>query len=259
MPRKLANLIALLLIKFIVFTKRQISTNELFNTVWQILHANFAYRILVNFVSISGRGGKPTFNETIYRLISNNIPGFYSSLELPLPERLNNQIKQKNAFLILHFHEGFNFVSKILISQNRNFTRLAHDPESYLRSLSEKFSDLSCANVIAADIFSLAMLKKAIKNGDAICSALDYRAEKKGPYSYVSPVLIEFANKNRLDVYFLKSNISDNGVVELFCWGPFKNLDPHAGANSFIKLFNSYGESRRNLTVKKPNAKLHNN
>lgn len=250
MPNKLANLIAFLLVKLTVLARPRASTQALFREVWRKLHSSAAYGKLVSL--IPGKGRQPTFNEHLYRLISKNIASFYTSLELRPPALLQARIIRKEPFVILHFHDGFSFISKVLIEQDRNFTRIVDDPESYLEALEKKFPGVSCANAVGVDMFSLALANKAARKGDAICCAIDYKDNKEGSYSHVSPAMIEFSNRNKLDVFFVKSDISDDGDVRLFCWGPFNGLDAEACANSFIKLYNSHGESRRSLTVKLP-------
>lgn len=227
----------------------------LFDSAWQSLHASTAFRKLVSL--IPGRGRQPSFNEHLFSLISGNIPGFYDALELSVPAPLQDRMTRPQAFVILHFHDGSSFVSKILIDRGRRFTRIVDDPESYLRALGEKFPGAACARAVGADMFGLALALKAARQGDAICCAIDYKENKRAPYSKVSPVMIEFANRNGLDVFFVKSNITDSGRAELLCWGPFKGIDAETCAGRFIDLFNTHGKSRRALTVKFPGSAAH--
>lgn len=250
MPRKLANLIVWLWMGAAVLARPRISAQALFERVWGRLHPNPAFRRLVG--RIPGKGRQPSFNEHLYSLISRKLPSFYRSLELPVPAVLQDRMARPEPFVLLHFHDGFSFISKILVDRGRHFTRIVDDPESYLSALEAKFPGAACAHAVGADLRSLVQALKAVKQGDALCCAIDYKEKKQAPYSHVSPAMIEFANRNGLDVFFVKSNILDSGKAELLCWGPFNGIDAEACAGSFIDLYNSHGESRRKLTVKSP-------
>jgi hypothetical protein len=153
--------------------------------------------------------------------------------------------------LAVTFHDGFSHLDKVLSENKKHYTRIV-SAKGWLEKRSRKFDPGPYVHIVSDDALSLIAVRHAVEDGHAICAAIDY-ANRKGKKVYANPALIGFANRFNLDIVLVKTNITQSGDVELICWGPYRDVEPEECVKMFIEHFNSEGETRVELDIKRYN------
>jgi hypothetical protein len=138
------------------------------------------------------------------------------------------------------------------LSENKRHYTCIVSTKRWMEKRSRQFDPGPYAHILEDDCLTLIALRHAVEDGHAICAPIDY-TNRRGKKTYANPALVGFANRLKLDIVFVKTNVTQSGNVELICWGPFHNVEPEACVKMFIELFNSVGETRVELDVKRYN------
>jgi hypothetical protein len=227
------------------------SPAEAFSLAWKRLLSRPLYRLFIRLSQDSVREGTRLKGRT-YELLSAGIPGFSPSAPIKISPSLQQAIESRRPFLVAHIHDGFYFISRIFADRGREETRIVADPTGYIRRLRHLQVDLSRIHAIKDDVLSLAHLRKAVRAKHVLCCAIDY-SDGTGRRAYLNPAIFVFANRSGIPVYFIKGHVHDDGSAEVISAGPYVDVDPVACARKLLDFFNSVGESRAALKIKRYN------
>ena len=230
------------------------SPQEAFKASWQSLRSNPLYRILVRISQDPTKEWTQLQGRT-FELLSLEIPELYHSIRIVVPANLKVAIDSEKPFVIVQIHQAHSFVSRVLADHDREFTRIVGDPNRYAGRMRKLGIDTSHAHLIKKGVLSLAHLRKSVRSNHIICCVVDYGvgADRK---EYINPAIFVFANRANIPVFFVKTHVNDDGVGELISSGPHNYVDPVMGANKFLNFFNSVGETRVGMKIKRHNEDL---
>lgn len=223
---------------------------EAFEASWNELHRSRLYRLLIHI------GQNPTtefsylYGRT-FEFLSGRIPDFYKYFPISIADNFKQAIESPEPFLIVHLHDGHRFVSRVLADYRRQYTRIVANPTRRLsRVFDARGAETPRPHLVQDNVFSLVRFRRAAKSNHALCCQIDYE-NAKGERIYLNPAIFIFANRIKIPVFFIKSHVNDKGRGELISSGPHIGTDPLVCANEFLDFFNSSGNSRVNLTIKR--------
>jgi len=228
---------------------KESSPQDTYRSVWNVLQRSLTFRLLLALTP--KHGPRRHFRSRTHGLLLKHIEGYRGSLHISVPENLRILIQKSDPFLAVTFHDGFSHLDKVLSENKRHYTRIASG-KRWLERLSRQLDPGPYAHIVGDDALSLIAVRHAVEDGHAICAAIDY-ANRKGKKVYANPALIGFANRFKLGIVFVKTNVTQSGNVELICWGPFRDVKPEECVKMFIQLFNSVGVTRVKLAVRRYN------
>lgn len=247
--RRLAEKSALKIMKRAVAGASRGAPEEMFQSVWVQLRSKPYYLWLLRTASPVSIAARP-LNSLIYRQLEKELPKLTNGAPLLVGESLRKAVHGKHSFLVVQVHDGHYFLSKFLGGSSRQIARLASNSARYLEQCVWRGVDVSNMIVLEDDMLSLQRLRKLVKQNVIASCAIDY-ASAAGKRIYLNPSALDFASRINLPVYFAKTHISDRGAPELIASGPYVDASGAHLASLFIEFFNSNGDSRIAMTVKR--------
>lgn len=258
MSRKLQNQILNTMIAsalhFIHVSGVKLSADKLFQMVWGIVF-NQLYLNGIRDGSVDIEGelfGAYQLNVReflLYKIVSifrhhkiDYAPFVYTD-DLALLKKIK---ASKKSVVLVSIHNGFSHNLKLFEDQKRAINTIGLRP--YVDEALERSGIKGNVNIITKDKYSLAYLKKVIADGGLISCTVDFSVNK-GPFQFIKANLFKFAAQGKLQVYFTKSEVQDNGQVKIMLGAAPSIDDGDANAQAYIEFYNSTGYTRRNLTV----------
>lgn len=222
---------------------------EAFEASWNTLRRSRLYRLLIRI------GQNPAAEFSLldgrtFEFLSAQIPDFYKLFPISISDHFKRAIESPEPFLIVQLHDGHRFVSRVFADHRRQYTRVVSHPTRIAPVFHSRKTDAPRPHLVQDNVFSLVHLRRAVKNNNAVCCQVDY-ANAKGERVYLNPAIFSFANRMKIPVFFVKSHVNQEGRAELISSGPHAGADPLACAKGFLDFFNSTGNSRMNLTIRR--------
>jgi hypothetical protein len=245
-------------VKYVASIKHHKSSDYLFKTVWEII-----YHQMILY-GVDDKQKSAQFKQLTYGPYQLNIReclllkiiclfrahqvDYCPELHVPggaLEELESNQ----QSAVFVSTHNGFAHAVKMLTGIRSEVTTIGYQPH-VLQSLSMSGVKLK-VNVINNDRYSLAHLQEHTARGNLVSTTVDFQINK-GLFENISPAIFKFAKINSLPLFFLKSEVLENGKVEMHIKrSPLQNsATPLAAANDFIAFHNLVSPSQKSLHVR---------
>jgi hypothetical protein len=245
-------------VKYVASIKHNKSSDYLFKTVWEII-----YQQMILY-GVDDKQESTQFKQLTYGPYQLNIREclllkiicLFRAHEVDYcPElhvrggALEELESNQQSAVFVSTHNGFAHAVRILTDIRSEVTTIGYGPRVQ-QSLNMSGVKLK-VNVINNDRYSLAYLQEHIARGNLVSTTVDFQINK-GLFENISPAIFKFAKINSLPLFFLKSEVLENGKVEMHIRrsSQLNSSSPAAAANDFITFHNSVSPSQKSLYVR---------
>lgn len=249
--RKFARKASFRLARREVKRQAQRSPKEAFAAAWRNLLSRPIYRLFIRIGQDPAKEGTQLKGRT-FELLAAQIGDFNQATRIEISGGLKEALEGVDPLLVVHIHDGHRFFSRTVVQHGRDLARIVSNPAKHLRFLKRLGIDTSRIHLIKDDVLSLVHLRNAVREKQVLCCAIDY-PDARGRSVYINPAIFGFANRSKIPVYFAKAHVAKDGSAKLISAGPYVNVDPIICAKRFLDFFNSVGESRVKMRIKRYN------
>ena len=144
-------------------------------------------------------------------------------------------------------HTGFAFLPTIMAPFGRKVSIISSDND--IRDTLTRSGREGYIEVIPRDLFSFIRLRNSMHKANLCVCSVDYSDGKL--FQFISPSLFEFSSLNKFPVYFFKSEVNDEGKVQVGLKKSEFLQDPSKSAEEFILYITANQNPARELSIKK--------
>jgi len=239
------------------FSKRhQGSPDDLFKELWDYFQKLIKNSLFVDVIASSSFGAyQLNINEYLSLHLTHalQINGLDYSPELTGNlDKIRSNISKKKPVLIISLHNGFFDTCKLLyekISPEIKFSSIAEEPFASYAINKSRF--VGTLNRITVDKYCYIYLKKAIDKNEVVAMAIDYSNENENFFQCVDPSIFRFAQLNQISLFFMRTDVRDDGIREVYFLEKIPSESNNADCNEFLEFMGQDQKFRRQLQIKK--------